>query len=300
MSKIEGISSRGWSTALPPEDTMAPQSWAADGRTPTRQHSDHGRGGDWNGPVHQDTDNMWDHVHDDSRPAGGWRTLSPDSGVVERASFGVAAPSVTQPRRTMLSYNEGQAVDLDVASLFGNAESPLAYKYQVSGLPEGMKFDPSTGKITGTPAEGASKGGLGGIYKPGVHMLTVTEIDPQTGQAKSRNILIRVRPPVEASTDKMSADVSLEDATVGTLFSSSPEYGGTAPYRNATTTSALPQGLILNSNGSITGTPVASAATGGDGNGNYAIVVSLEDANGVRMTKTLKIRVKAQDTSDTD
>jgi hypothetical protein len=121
------------------------------------------------------------------------------------------------------------------------------YTFVASGLPGGLSISPSTGAITGTPAQSAA--GTSAIA------ITVTDSTQPTAQSATASLSLSISPSKLAIST-----TSLPAATVGAAYSASiAATGGTTPYTFSAT--GLPSGLSISpSTGAITGTPAASSA----------------------------------------
>ncbi|MEZ5769241.1 MAG: cadherin-like domain-containing protein [Paracoccaceae bacterium] len=56
-----------------------------------------------------------------------------------------------------------EVVSIDVSGAFSDVDGDTL-SYDISGLPEGLDYDPDTGVISGTIDNSASQGGSGGVY----------------------------------------------------------------------------------------------------------------------------------------
>lgn len=112
----------------------------------------------------------------------------------------------------------------------------------------------SAGVLSGTPTAG------------GAFPITITVTD-STSQTGSKNYPLTVNSPTVTITP-----VTLPSPTDGVAYSQSlSASGGTAPYSFAITAGALPAGLALAANGTLSGTPTAG--------GNFNFTVTATDAS---------------------
>ncbi|MFY9223930.1 MAG: Ig domain-containing protein, partial [Blastocatellia bacterium] len=136
--------------------------------------------------------------------------------------------------------------------------APYTYSVTSGLLPNGLSLDPITGEISGIPTS------------PGLNSFTVESVDSlsDTGTANySINVVsagscppITINPP------------SLPDGSVGTFYSQSfTPSGGLAPYTFSITSGTLPNGITLDSDGNLFGTPIES--------GFFSFTVLAEDSN---------------------
>jgi uncharacterized membrane protein len=140
------------------------------------------------------------------------------------------------------------------------------YSWGTSSLPSGLTLDPSTGRISGTPAAA------------GVSTVTATVTDDH-GTTNSAALDLTVKPHVQLVT------ASLPDGVVGKAYTATlSATDGTGPYTWSAT--GLPQGLSLAaSSGQITGTPTAVVAA--------TATVQVTDQHGSTASATLGIKVYA-------
>jgi len=146
---------------------------------------------------------------------------------------------------------------------------PYLWSMPTGSLPAGISLNPNTGLISGTA-------GAAGTFP-----FTV-QVNDSALRASQKNITIAVSgPPPELLT------VALPAFTRGVAFSFQlSATGGTAPYRWALSSGALPSGLTLGLHtGVITGTPTLS--------GNFGFTVDVTDADSRTARKALSITVLA-------
>jgi len=137
------------------------------------------------------------------------------------------------------------------------------YTWDVTGLPQGLGCDPATGQISGTPAEN------------GTFTLTVTVTDKKNQQDQEElQLIVKV---VEITTEL------LPDAAVSVAYSFTLEaVGGATPY-TWTCLDAMPPGLTLQSDGTITGTPTET--------GDFTFTVQVQESGGATDQKTFTLHV---------
>ena len=172
-----------------------------------------------------------------------------DGGIVSAVvSLNVAllntAP-VTTPIATQ-SANDSTTVTIDTASHFSDPDGD-ALTYSVSGLPNGLSIDATTGLISGTLGSSASTNGPNGS---GVYTIAVTADDGHGGTVSQTFALQVSNPPPTTSNSSVSTN---ENTPVsGTLVAADVDGDALA----FTTLQAPAHGnLILNGDGTFTYTP---------------------------------------------
>lgn len=112
------------------------------------------------------------------------------------------------------------------------------------GLPAGLTF--SGGTISGTPTH------------PAVHPFTVTVTD-SLSQTASKSCSITVDPDPATLTPVITNACPLPGASINTAYSQTiTAINGQSPYTFSIVAGALPTGVTLGSNGSLSGTPTVS------------------------------------------
>lgn len=163
----------------------------------------------------------------------------------------VGAPTITIAPATIPDGVVGEAYTVTLTASGGTA--PYAYAVTAGALPAGLALG-SGGTLAGTPT-------VGGSF---TFTVTATDANDFTGtQAYTLQIdapTITIAPP------------TLPAGTVGTAYTATlTASGGTAPYTYAVSAGALPGGLALAGDGTLSGTPTAS--------GSFAFTVTATDAN---------------------
>lgn len=149
----------------------------------------------------------------------------------------------------------------------------LPYAWFVTGgaLPDGLSLE-NGGFLTGKP------------HTAGTYSFTIQACDgsaPQQTDSRSYQVAISANPPLHIT--KHSHPV----AKIGKAYTSNNEAeGGTAPYTWTLAGGALPPGLNLNADGSITGTATTL--------GKYSFTVRVQDAAAGADLRCSRIRVLAQ------
>ncbi|MEG2804004.1 putative Ig domain-containing protein [Stenotrophomonas sp.] len=156
-----------------------------------------------------------------------------------------------------------------VAFTAGGGVAPYTFAIGTGTLPAGVALDAATGRLAGTPTAAGSF----------AFSVVATDSTSGTPATVSQAYTLGVAAPV----------LSLTPATLPTAqFSSAYQQqlstaGGTAPYRYAVTTGALPAGLVLSSAGALSGTPTAA--------GGFAFTITSTDALGFTGTRDYTVQV---------
>ncbi|MEG3191236.1 putative Ig domain-containing protein [Lysobacter sp. D1-1-M9] len=171
-------------------------------------------------------------------------------------AFTVSAPTVTIAPTTLPSATVGAAYSESITASGGTA--PYTYAVTTGMLPAGLTLG-SGGLLSGTATES------------GAFSFTVTATDSSTGTGPfngSRAYSFTVTAPTVTV-----APTTLPDAMVGDAYNETvTASGGTAPYVFTVTAGALPAGLNLASNGTLSGTPTAP--------GSSSFTVTATDSSG--------------------
>jgi large repetitive protein len=139
-------------------------------------------------------------------------------------------------------------------------EGPYTFTVASGALPDGITLDP-TGLLAGVPTAS------------GLFSFTVTAADTYTCTAPPKAYTLRVCPTITVTNPAIA--VGAVNALFSQAFTSS---GGTAPVTFATA-SALPAGLGLAADGTLSGIPTQTGA--------FPITVTATDANGCAGTSTV-------------
>jgi hypothetical protein len=158
----------------------------------------------------------------------------------------ISAPSMTVSPVGLADGTVGTAYSQTISA--GGGIAPYTFTVSAGALPNGLTLA-ANGTLSGTPTadgsfsftvlatDGAS--GSGPYTATRSYTLTIADVAPT----------IAVGP------------VGLSDGTVGTAYSQSiTASGGTAPYAFAVTAGALPAGVTLAANGTLSGTPSAGGS----------------------------------------
>ncbi len=153
-------------------------------------------------------------------------------------SFSIVCPMISVTPTTLPNATVGTAYTGTLMASGGTASYTFS---TVSTLPMGLTLN-SNGTITGTPMAAGSVN------------LNVVATDSK-GCTGSAAVSFSIVCPTITVTPTTLPNATVGTAYTGTLMAS----GGTTSY-NFTTASVLPMGLTLNSNGTITGTPMAAGS----------------------------------------
>ncbi|MBR0257003.1 MAG: putative Ig domain-containing protein, partial [Synergistaceae bacterium] len=148
--------------------------------------------------------------------------------------------------------------------------SPYVWSVSAGKLPDGLKLNTSTGKITGSAS------------KAGTFNFTVKAKD-KNGAAGTKAYTVKVTQTKVTGT--------LPNAVKGSSYTATPKASnGASPYVWSVSSGKLPIGLKLNSStGKITGIPSKT--------GNYTFTIKAKDKNGAAGTKNFTVKVTASATA---
>ncbi len=223
----------GYSTNLTASGGSKPYTWGASSALP--QGLSLSSNGSISGtPTTAGTYSFGVDVHDNANPnqvATGTISVTVTTPVSQ-----LTASSATLPAATV-----GKSYSAALQASGGTTP----YAWSASGLPAGLTLS-SSGSLSGTPTTSGSYS-----FKASVTDSSSTK-QTSTG-TYSISITTAAAPLIVATT-------SLPTATSGASYSASlSASGGSAPY-TWSATSGLPTGLVVNSNGTITGTPSAAGS----------------------------------------
>ena len=142
------------------------------------------------------------------------------------------------------------------------------YTYSIApGLPSGLTFDPATGLIAGTPAQGQPRTS---------YAVTIQDANGQTATfAFEMEVLFSDVSFTPATADLGRAGLPVDLQFVGT--------GGVGPYVFVVESGSLPGGVTLDANGHLTGRSAQA--------GNFTVQVRMTDANGATVVQAVGFAV---------
>ncbi|HEY1214071.1 MAG TPA: putative Ig domain-containing protein [Bryobacteraceae bacterium] len=150
--------------------------------------------------------------------------------------------------------------------------NPVQSSISSGSLPEGLSFDPSTSKITGTPT-------ASGTYT--VTFKTTDASNAQTNVITPKTIRVGSTVSPITITSRF-----LPHGTVGAEYSTQlSASGGSSSYSWAASSGSLPTGLTLSSRGIISGVPANA--------GTSEVTVTVTDATGASTSTPLTLTVAA-------
>lgn len=170
----------------------------------------------------------------------------------------IAAPAIAlTPGSSVLPAAQAGAAYSQQLTASG-ATAPYTYAVSAGSLPAGLALNPSTGLISGTPAAA------------GTFNFSVRATDSSTGSGAPFSIVQGYSITASAPTIVV-APATVPNATQFSSYSQTfTATGGTAPYTFSVTAGALPAGLTLGTDGTLSGTPTAY--------GSFSFTVTASDS----------------------
>ncbi|OLG40041.1 hemagglutinin [Xanthomonas oryzae pv. oryzae] len=180
----------------------------------------------------------------------------------------VAGANVTLPATTLPAGTAGQAYSSAITPATGGI-APYSYALTAGALPAGITLNTSSGTLSGTTTS------VGSVN------FTVTATDSTSGTPSqgTRGYTLNI-----AARTIAVAPSTVPTATRGTAYSQTlTASGGTAAYTYAITSGALPAGITLASNGTLSGTATLE--------GTFNFTVQATDANSFTGTQAYSLTV---------
>lgn len=180
----------------------------------------------------------------------------------------VAGANVTLPATTLPAGTAGQAYSSAITPATGGI-APYSYALTAGALPAGITLNTSSGTLSGTTTS------------VGSFNFTVTATDSTSGTPSqgTRGYTLNI-----AARTIAVAPSTVPTATRGTAYSQTlTASGGTAAYTYAITSGALPAGITLASNGTLSGTATLE--------GTFNFTVQATDANSFTGTQAYSLTV---------
>ena len=143
------------------------------------------------------------------------------------------------------SFPEGTDVTIDIVATDPNAGDTLTYGTAPAGLPDGLSIEPTTGQITGIISLAPGAGFIA------TYAITVTD---EHGLMDTQNIRFVITPPNQAPAITAVLNQTNQAGVPITplqIVASDADAGDTLTYA----ATGLPNGLTIDANGEITGTP---------------------------------------------
>ncbi|PTK82728.1 YSIRK signal domain/LPXTG anchor domain surface protein [Staphylococcus haemolyticus] len=200
-------------------------------------------------------------------------TTTDASGNTTTTIFNIKVVDTTKPVVTKIE-DQTKEVNTPIKSIIISAtdNSKLAVTNNVSGLPDGVTFDSSTNKISGTPT------------KVGSYLITVTSTDT-SGNATTTLFNITVQDTTKPVVSPIAGQTKEVNTAIDPIKIEASDNSGQAVTNKV---SGLPTGVTFNPDtNTISGTPSKV--------GSYPITVTTTDADGNETTTSFTITV--QDTT---
>lgn len=194
----------------------------------------------------------------------------PVSSAPANVTFTVGAPIITVAPSSLPGGTVNAAYSQNLTASGGTAS--YTYDLLTGTLPNGITLS-SSGVLSGTPTQA------------GNFTVTVRARDSTTGSAAPYFGTAAYTLTIAAPTITVSPG-SLPNGTVGTAYSQTfSGSGGTAPYTFGFSSGALPSGMTLASDGTLSGIPTTS--------GNFTFTVSATDAQNFTSQQGFTLHVAA-------
>jgi hypothetical protein len=176
-------------------------------------------------------------------------------GVTAAAPALAATPAPLAVATTYLPPGTGNtSYSAQLAATGGT--KPYTWSISAGALPDGLTLHPATGDITGKPT----------VTGPDDFTVAVTDSESMPVTASANESITVTAPPLTVTT------ASLPAAVAGVAYSAKlAATGGITPYTWLLSGGALPEGLTLHTNGTISGTPKVG--------GTFGVVAEVADSD---------------------
>ncbi|WP_232137343.1 putative Ig domain-containing protein [Staphylococcus kloosii] len=197
-------------------------------------------------------------------------TSRDEQGNETTTTFTITVQDTTKPTVDSVSDQTKEVnTAIDPIEIHATDNSGQPVKNTVSGLPEGVTFDPETNTISGTPS------------KVGNYPVTVTSTDEQ-GNKTTTTFTITVKDTTAPNVESISDQTKEVNTAIDPIEIHATDNSG-QPVKN--TVLGLPEGVTFNSEtNTISGTPSKV--------GNYPVTVTTTDEQGNETTMTFTITVE--------
>ncbi|WP_198554036.1 putative Ig domain-containing protein [Xanthomonas citri] len=183
-------------------------------------------------------------------------------------SLTVAGPNLVLPASALPAGTAGQAYAAAITPATGGT-APYSYSVTAGALPGGVVLDAATGGLSGTPT-------VSGTF---TFTLTVTDSTPSPAAQASRSYSLTIN-----AATLVLAQPTLPAAVRGTAYNQVLTASGSiAPYRYSIASGALPAGLTLASDGTLSGTPTVQ--------GTSSFTIAVADAGNASATQAYTFTV---------
>ncbi|MBD2843553.1 Ig-like domain-containing protein, partial [Erythrobacter rubeus] len=212
--------------------------------------------------------------------------ISDGEGGTSTASVTVAVSAVNDAPVTVglpdLTDGNNESTNVPLGAAFSDPEGDTI-TYNITGLPDGLTFDPATGTVSGTTTATASTGGPG---SDGIYTVTVTADDGNGGVTSATFTWTINNQPPTAVNDSFTGTEDTPQILDVLANDVDPDGDPTTPIV-ITSATATNGNVLVNPDGTILFTPAP------DFNGVATVTYTIEDANGEPATAVATINIAA-------